>query len=241
MVLRAAELWPILACAPLVGLAKAGIPGLGILPAALLALMLPVKASIGTTLALLIVGDLGAVAAWRGTVDRDRLPPLLAWSLVGLAAGWWALAAGSDRAVRLMVGTVLLALIALQALRRWGPRRLPTAPLPFMAMSAGFSTMTANAAGPIIALHLLAAGLDRQRIVGTCAWYFLIINLIKLPVALHLGMLDLMALAQVALVAPLVLAGSWAGRWLCQALDPLRFELAVLLLSTVGAVALLVR
>ncbi|MCB0630249.1 MAG: sulfite exporter TauE/SafE family protein, partial [Lewinella sp.] len=45
----------------------------------------------------------------------------------------------------------------------------------------GFSTMIGNAAGPVMAVYLLAIHLPKNTFIGTGAWFFLLINVIKVP------------------------------------------------------------
>ena len=51
----------------------------------------------------------------------------------------------------------------------------------FLGFFGGFSTMVANAAGPIMALYLLSMRLPKNVFIGTGAWFFFIINLLKVP------------------------------------------------------------
>ena len=50
-----------------------------------------------------------------------------------------------------------------------------------MGLAAGFTTMIGNAAGPIMAIYLLAMRLPKYAYIGTGAWYFMILNLLKIP------------------------------------------------------------
>ena len=49
--------------------------------------------------------------------------------------------------------------------------------------------MLANAAGPVMALYLLAVSLPKAEFIGTSAWFFLLINLFKLPFSAQLGLI----------------------------------------------------
>ena len=40
----------------------------------------------------------------------------------------------------------------------------------------GFTTMVANAAGPVMSLYFVASRLPVQAVLGTAAWFFLIVN-----------------------------------------------------------------
>jgi uncharacterized membrane protein YfcA len=41
--------------------------------------------------------------------------------------------------------------------------------------------MIGNAAGPVMSLYLLSIHLPKNKFIGTAAWFFLIINVIKVP------------------------------------------------------------
>ena len=79
--------------------------------------------------------------------------------------------------------------------------------------AAGFATMTANAAGPVMALYFLAARVDKARFIGTNAWFFFLINLSKTPFTTGLGLYSPVNLFLVATLIPAVLLGTVAGVW----------------------------
>jgi uncharacterized membrane protein YfcA len=51
--------------------------------------------------------------------------------------------------------------------------------------------MLANAAGPIAQLYLLAMALPKYAFIGTSAWLFLIVNVIKIPFMIDLEIITL--------------------------------------------------
>jgi hypothetical protein len=55
-------------------------------------------------------------------------------------------------------------------------------------VAAGFTTMTANAAGAVMTLYLLAMRVEKLRFIGTSAWFFLIVNVSKVPFSAGLGL-----------------------------------------------------
>ena len=75
----------------------------------------------------------------------------------------------------------------------------------------GFATMTANAAGPVMTLYLSAAGIEKRRFVGTSAWFFLIVNLVKVPFSIALGLLHGDDVVRAAVLSPAVLVGGLLG------------------------------
>jgi len=103
----------------------------------------------------------------------------------------------------------------------------------------GFATMTANAAGAVMTLYLSASGIEKRRFIGTNAWFFLIVNLVKVPFSVALGLLHLADLGRAGLLAPLILLGGIVGYATVRRINQHRFDIAVLLASAVAAAALL--
>ena len=98
-------------------------------------------------------------------------------------------------------------------------------------MLAGFTTLVANAAGPVMILYLLAMRLPKMEFLGTGAVFFLCLNLFKVPFMAGLGMITPTSLLTNLLLAPAVLAGALAGRWIIQRINQQWFELTALVLT----------
>ncbi|WP_055344695.1 sulfite exporter TauE/SafE family protein [Propionibacterium freudenreichii] len=105
---------------------------------------------------------------------------------------------------------------------------------------AGFTTMVANAGGPVTTMYFLAEGLSVTAFLGTTAWFFLVVNLIKLPISLSLGMLQTSSLPLVAAMVPVILATVLFGRWLARRINPSFFRTVVVALTFVAAIALVI-
>lgn len=237
--------WLVLgAAALLVGFAKTAIGGLGTVAVALFAAVMPARESTAALLLVLLVGDTVAVLVYRRDCDWSLLRLLVPAVLPGLALGSVALAVLDDRAIRLAIGGIMLLLVVVQlVLRRRGA---PDAGPPWSGrakvgtgVAAGVTTMVANAAGPVMTLYLVAQGVDKRRFLGTAAWFFLGVNLCKLPFSIGLGLVHRDMLATTAVLAPLVLVGGAVGVVVVHRLGQRSFETAVLVASSVSAVALL--
>ncbi len=107
-----------------------------------------------------------------------------------------------------------------------------------MGMLAGFTTMTANAAGPIMILYLLAMRLPKMEFVGTTAWFFMLLNLFKVPFSVHAGMIDASSLRVTFCLAGFVLCGALLGRFLLPHIDQKGFERVALWLTPIAAIYL---
>jgi uncharacterized protein len=227
----------------LVGFSKTGVSGAGTVAIALFALVLPTKSSTGMLLPLLLVGDVVAVASYRRHADWPRLLRLFPWVAAGVVAGAVVVRWVDDAQMRRLIGAILLAIIAVHF---WNRRRGHGASLAhhrtvaaLAGVFSGFATMTANAAGPIMALYLLAAGLPMLGFLGTSAWFFLTINAFKVPFSVGLGLITPATLVFAAVTAPAVLAGAAAGRVIVGRMNKTWFEWVTLALTFVAAVRLL--
>ncbi len=233
------------AAALVVGFSKTALGGLGVVAVAIFATVLPAKQSTAAILAVLIVGDLVAVWHYRRDADWGLIRRLLPAVLPGLVLGTLFLRAVDDSTLRRTIGGVLLVLVLLQlwVKRRSGDTRSTTHERRGAAWTAGtgvgFATMTANAAGAVMTLYLSAAGIDKRRFVGTNAWFFLIVNLVKVPFSVGLGLLGWTDVGRAGLLAPLVLLGGLVGYATVRRISQRSFDVAVLLASAVAAAALL--
>lgn len=230
----------------LVGFSKTAIGGLAVGAVAIFATVLPAKASTGAVLLVLIVGDLVATTAYRRDADWALVRRLLPAVLPGLILGTLFLHIVSDEVLRRSIGVVLVVLLLLQLwVRTRGRAAVESAHVhPAAAWTAGgaagFATMTANAAGAVMTLFLSAAGVDKRRFVGTNAWFFLVVNLVKVPFSVGLGLVSTTDVLRAVALAPAVVAGGLLGRWTLARISQARFEVLVLLASGVSAAALLV-
>lgn len=181
--------------AVLVGLGKGGLPGLGNLTAGLFALAFAAKASVGLLLPVLICADTVAIIVYRRAARWDYVFKLLPPMTVGLLIGWYVFGRINDDDVRFVLGLTLLGMTALHFLRKWWMQRAGREDLlsrsrvfaVFTGVLGGVATMLANAAGPVAAMYLMAVGLPKIAFVGTAAWLFFLINVIKIPMHVNLG------------------------------------------------------
>lgn len=247
------------ACAFLVGVAKTGVPGLGILVVPLMiAVVGDARQSAGWLLPLLCAADVIAVVAYRRHAQARRLFSLAPWVIGGMVLGAAALAA-PEVMMRRLVGAIVLVMIGLHARARWrrereskgerererggksarGRERGARAQTVAYGAVAGFATTVANAAGPVMNAYLLARRLPKAEFVATGAWFFLIINAAKLPVYGYHHLIHASSLAFDAVLSPAVVAGAFSGRALFQRIPQRAFDVAVVSLTAAGGLALL--
>lgn len=245
--------WVLAAFAAIVvGLSKTGVPGLGMLAVAIFANLMPTKQASGFVLPLLIFGDLVAVCSYRRHTEWSHLRRLFLWTGVGVMLGALAMRVIDNHQARLLVGGMIVALVGLHV---WRKRRAgsagsaPAAPevadhgpwfAPTIGVLTGFTTLVANAAGPLMAVYLLAMRLPKMAFVGTAAVFFLLLNLFKVPFMIGLGLITTDSFSFNLALAPAVLAGAFLGRWLLPRVSQAWFERIALALSAAAGIKLLV-
>lgn len=212
-----------------IGLSKAGFSGISMVSVVLLADVYGSKASVGLALPLLIAADLMAYPAFLKHGSWRPVWKLLGPALVGIAAGWWVLGGISEITARRVIGGCVLFMVALQVFRRWqaaGFDRL--AGSQGFGLGAGvlggFATMLANAAGPVIQLYLMARRVPKMELIGIGARFFLLINLIKVPLNARLALITPESLLENLKLLPAVAVGIVGGKWLLQHVPQVAFE-----------------
>ncbi len=240
----------------LIGVSKTGVPGIGILVVPLLATAFGGRASVGTMLPMLIVGDIFAVRWYRQHTQWKRLIELIPWVAVGMVLGALALwrlgeARGGKDLLEPLIGTLVLVMLAIHLLRRrWGDRLTPHSRIGVASTgtAAGFATTVSNAAGPIMGIYMTSLGLPKEQFMGTSAWYYFAVNLSKLPLFILLSLINparpivtTHSLLFNVAVIPVIVAGVYLGRWLLPRIPQRLFDSVVLVLAAVAALKLIIR
>jgi hypothetical protein len=182
-----------------------------------------------------------AVAYWRRKASWPSLLRVLPWTALGIVAGYFLMGILSDEIFKPLLGAMILAIVALDLLRRLARLDLRVESRAFAAVIgilAGAFTMIANAAGPVMTIYLLSMGLPKDEFVGTGAWFYFIINLFKLPFSIALGLVTWSTLKFDVMLLPLVLAGSAAGVLAMRKLPQKAFDVIAQVLAVVGGVRL---
>jgi len=238
----------------MVGISKAGITGLSLLSIALFVHVFPSsKQASGLVLPLLIFGDIVAVLSYRAHTQWRYLWKLLPWTAAGVVLGYFALGHISDKAARIMIGVIIVFLCVLGYGRRYLRVETPETPETAetagtrhwalgaaLGVTAGFITLVANAAAPLMAIYLVAMRLPKMQFVGTAAVFFMVLNLFKVPFMVALGLVTAQSFEFNLMLAPAVLLGAFVGRWLLIRINQRLFENLVLALSAVAGVLLIV-
>lgn len=244
-----------LVAAAFVGLAKTGVPGVSILPVIFMAeaFYSDAKLSVGVLLPILLVGDVTALLYYRRHARWSKLVRLFPFVALGMIPGYFLLMASEANELRPVLGGLILFLLCVEAFRRYSSSKggcdgsvfgktADGHSMVFIAvvgMLAGFGTFVGHAGGPVMSVYLVAMGLEKEEFVGTAAWFFLIVNLVKVPAYCTLGMITVDTLRLDAMIAAGVFLGGAAGIWILSRISQSVFTGMVLLLAAVAALHML--
>jgi uncharacterized membrane protein YfcA len=233
-----------IASALLCGLSKTGLPGLSIPGILLMTEAYPhdARLSVGAILPVLLAGDFFAVAWYRQHADWGRLVRLLPYVLAGMVPGVFVLWTLDGNRLRPVIGILVLAMLVLELCRKWFDWEHMPHRWWFVAMVgslAGFTTFVANAAMPVMTIYLVSQDLDKQRFIGTAAWFFLILNLSKVPAYCAMGMLTPSMLPLAAALVPVTVLGAFLGVYVLARIPQRFFDGLALALAGVAAARLL--
>jgi uncharacterized protein len=227
-----------------VGIGKGGLAGIGLVAVVLFAFLFGARESTGVVLPMLLLGDLCALTMLHQHVRWDYVRKMLPPACVGVLIGVGLMGVVDDAAFRPLIGGIILVLSVLQFARMQRPGWFGNVPHNrwfswAMGLVTGITSMLANAAGPIFALYALAVSLPKFEMVGTSAWLFFIINAFKVPFSLSLDVIQPRTLLFNALMAPIVIAGVFGGRWLITRLPQHLFDVLLLAFAAVAALRLI--
>lgn len=240
----ATQLTVLCIAAVLIGINKTAIPGLGVLPVVMLTMYFETRMSTGIQLGMLALADLIAVAYYRKKADWRILLHLLPWALLGLAvgSGILRLIPENGAVMKRVIGGIVLALMIVSFIRkRIAPENIPsgTGWSAFYGIMLGSTTQLANAAGPISSIYFLAMKLPKEKYLGCCAWFFLMLNWIKLPIFAFEGRVTLASVKLDLCMIPFILLGGFLGIVLLRKMPQKIFEAVIQILVVVAAIRLL--
>ncbi len=222
-----------------IGLSKAGFSGISMVSVVLLADIYGPKASVGLALPLLIAADLMAYPVFLKHGSWRPVWRLLGPALLGIGLGWWVLGEISEMTARRLIGSCVLMMVGMEVFRSWWPSDFTKLAESYgfgtaAGLLGGFATMLANAAGPVIQLYLMAQRTPKMELIGIGARFFLLINLLKVPLNARLALITQESLLENVRLLPAVAVGIFGGKWLLRHVPQAAFEWLVVIFATLA-------
>ena len=227
----------------ILGLAKAGLKGMGIVVVAILANIYGAKASTGILLPLLIVGDILAVCYYHRYVEWKYLYRFLPAMIVGVLIAVFVGKNLDEKSFKYWMAIIILISVVILIVRDMKKNQtFPKNPFfaGIMGIAAGFTTMIGNLAGAFSNIFFLATQLPKNQLIGTSAWLFFIINLFKVP--FHIwswGTINQTSIVQSVILAPAVILGFFVGTRLVSYFNETYYRKFLLAATALGAILIL--
>jgi uncharacterized membrane protein YfcA len=223
----------------IVAFSKAGLLGsLGLVAVPLLSLVMPARDAAGMFLPLLLIMDAIAIWTYRRDADWRILRIMIPGAAVGTLLGWALWSIVSDAMVLLFVGTITLLFVldALLPLRKKLEGLPPSKPWgTFWGGFAGFTSFISHTGGPPFQIYVLPQRLPPVRYSGTNAFFFAVINTMKLIPYFFLSQLSVKNLTIALILAPLAIGGVLAGVYLVRRISiKLFYHIAYVLVAVIA-------
>lgn len=219
----------------ILGLAKGGFSGLGVLGTPLLALALPPAVAAAVLLPVLLVQDVVSVWSFRHSWSGW----IIGWMLPGAAAG---IVIGTVLATSVPETGLLLVLgiltLTFGLYRLWlerGGRIVAPSDSPgwvgtLFGVGLGFTSQVAHAGGPPFQIWVTPRRLPHETYVGTSSLLFAAVNWMKVPSYIAVGSLNSRTLTAAALLMPLAVISTLVAVRLIRKLDTARFYTVIYVL-----------
>ena len=237
--------WAVIAlCAVMVGVSKTGIPGFGILFVPLMAMVMPARQSTGALLGILILADLFSISYYHRNALWGYIFRLIPATLAGIVTGYFVMKFINDEQLKPIIGVIVLGMLVVNWRRNRGVVGSNSVPEQWwfavvMGFLAGLTTMMANAAGPVMIVYLLAMRLPKIEFVGTSAWFFFIVNWLKIPFSVQLGLITPESIKLGFIMLPFIIIGAVLGIVALKRIPQKVFEITIQVLAAAAAVKLL--
>lgn len=223
----------------LVGMSKVGIFGVAMIAVPTLAIVFGGKSSTGIMLPILIMADFFGASYYRKEAQWNHLAKLLPPAFVGVVIGTYVGNQIPDETFKLIMGVIIfLSIIILVWLEFSKNKKIPKGAWFAITIGVllGFTTMVGNLAGSVMALYLLANNMPKNKFIGTVAWFFMSINLFKIPfhvfwwqtITWNSFLLDLCLLPMVAL-------GAFLGIKIVKKMNDTTYRYFVIIMTIVAA------
>jgi uncharacterized membrane protein YfcA len=198
-----------------VGLSKTGVHGAGNIAVPLLAVVFGGQLSSGIMLPMLCLADVMGVWYYHRHASWEHLKKLIVWAVIGIVLGTVVGGMINDVVFKYVMISIIFVSVGIMIWMERGHKEDIPDFAWFAALcgvGAGFTSMIGNLAGAFSAIYLLSMRLPKNSFIGTSAWFFLIINWIKVPfhvfawktITWDTFFLDLLTL-------PVIALGAWLG------------------------------
>jgi hypothetical protein len=199
----------------LYGIAKSGLGGsISLISVPLMTVIMPLSQALAIILPILIFSDLIATYRFRKEFDLSTLKLIIPFAAIGILIGSLSFSYFSEDLLKIIVGIMGFLFAGHYFLFKKDKEK--KSDKNFMkggicSLIAGFTSFCVHAGGTPTSIYLLPLRMKKEIYVGTRIIFFTFVNLIKLPLYLHLSMLNFQTFKQSILLLPFAIVGIYIG------------------------------
>ena len=229
-----------------IGASKTGLTGIAFLAFLMLADIFGTRPSTGVALPMLLLADFFAVGYYNRHAHWKYLLKLMPGVMAGLLIAMVAGSKASDRTFGVLFAVTLLILILIMVWRDVRKTELVVPDTAWfsgaMGLSAGFATMIGNVAGPVMSFYLLSMRLPKSAFIGTGAWFYLAVNIIKVPLHFYVWhTISMRTLVFDLAVSPFIVIGIVGGIFTVKRIPEKAYRILVMASVILAAVMIVVK
>ena len=229
----------------LIGMAKTGVHGAGMLSVPLLAIAFGGKASSGLMLPMLLVADVFGVWYYHRHASFQHLKILFPWSAIGVVVGSWAGNYIPEETFRMfMAATIFISLAVMIWMELGGRDKIPDNLHLGIAAGflGGFTSMIGNLAGTVMVVYFLSMRMPKNSFIGTLAWFFLVVNWFKVPFhAFYWHTINSQSWLTALAVTPAIILGAYLGVVIVRKMSEHMYRWFILGMTVIAAVVMVLR
>jgi len=229
----------------ILGISKSGVKGISIIMITMLVYVYGGKHSSGVLMPMLIAADILAITYYRKHVKWEYLIKLMPAIVVGVLIGTLI---GKDLNEfwfkNAMIGIILVSVAILWYWEKNPPKEVPDNWIfsSVLGLAAGITTMIGHLAGPFANIYFLSMRMPKNEFIGTAAWLFFIINLIKLPLHIFVwSSVNMSSIQQSISLVPALLLGFLLGINLVKRIKDRNYRQMIIVLTGIAALILLAK
>lgn len=233
--------WILMIAGLITGFSKFSVGGMGIIILPILTIAFPGPEAVAILIPLYILTDLMAISSYRTQISWKTLWQILPVTFIGILVGTYLLTQLNSDNFSTVLGVFILLMLAVSI---WlDLKEMHFMQRPFIIRSISFLTgivaTIANAGGPLVSILLLEQKLTKESYVATRAWIVMIINAMKLPMMIAIGLMNV-EVAKLSLIAlPPLIIGSIIGFFTLKAMNPFYLKWLIRIIAGAAAVKLL--
>ena len=229
-----------------IGMSKTGVQGMMLLIVPFMSMAFGAKESTGVILPMLCMADIMAVAYYKRIADWKTVLKLLPTAILGFFVAIIVDSLVPTGQFKKLLGwTLVLALAVMFWLEfggndnKWVNKWWYSA---IFGLLGGFTTMIGNAAGPVMAVYLLSMRKDKMSYVGINAWFFLVVNLLKVPLQIFAWHnISLQSFGLNVLMLPAIGIGAFIGIKIVRRFPEKAFRRFIQAVTVISVILMLVR